>query len=78
VAHHNTWQGEAGVDGKRSPLPWDEFEKQLLLAQDGLRQQQIDQENQAFLAGIAVELAGERGSSRAMQADRGVRAGATV
>jgi hypothetical protein len=32
----------------------DEFEQQLLLAHDGIRQQQIDQENQAFLEGIAI------------------------
>jgi hypothetical protein len=54
VAHQKTWPGEAGVDWERSPLQWDEFDQQLLLATDAFRQQQIDQENQAFLAGIAI------------------------
>jgi hypothetical protein len=42
------------MDGSQSPLAWDDFEEQLLLAQDKIRQKQIDREDQVCGAGLVI------------------------
>jgi hypothetical protein len=47
-------RGLVGLDGSQSPMPEDDYERELLLAQDGSRRKEIERENEAFFAGVAI------------------------